>query len=62
MQQLLPSSWKDNLDEKPQGRYKFASVELDAPLRVSYNSRQTYNLLDWLSDIGGLADGLYRLI
>ena len=39
--------------------YKYVSWELNmSSERVNWN-RQTYSLLDWLGDLGGLADALY---
>ena len=39
--------------------YKYVSWELNMSLdRVNWN-RQTYSLLDWLGDLGGLADALF---
>ena len=39
--------------------YKFASWELNMHSdRVNWN-RQTYSLLDWLGDLGGLVESLF---
>jgi len=44
--------------ENPSNRYKYISAEFNMDLnRVNWN-RQTYSLLDWLGDLGGLADAL----
>ena len=53
------SSWRDDLSEKPDGRYKFISAEVNFNMDLSAYNRQTYSLLDWLGDIGGLMDALY---
>ena len=31
-------------------------------LDLKINNRKTYDLLDWLGDVGGLLDGLYLLV
>ena len=49
---------RDNLEEKPLGRYKFVSILLQLNYDKTMTSRQTYNLLDWFGDIGGLTDFL----
>ena len=36
--------------------YKFVSVEIDLDMRKLVITRQTYDLLSWLGDIGGLTD------
>ena len=54
-----PSSERDNLIEKPDGEYKFASLEIVASPTTHLVSRQTYNILEWLGDVGGLNDSLY---
>ena len=38
--------------------YKFNSVTLNLHLEHTTAERQTYSLLDWIGDIGGLFDGL----
>ena len=44
--------------EKPDGKYKFASFDLYVSFDSYVTERETYNLLDWLGDIGGLCDAL----
>ena len=56
------SSWTDNLIENPDGQFKFASIAVNAHVKKSVYNRQTYSLLDWFGDMGGLYDGLYLLI
>ena len=55
----LPSAWiYFPTDENPSTRYKFASIEINFSLDVKQWNRQTYSLLDWLGDLGGLFDAL----
>ena len=56
------SGWTDNLIEKPEGFYKFASILYWPSNEVIKSTRQTYNLLDWLGDIGGLNDALFIIL
>ena len=48
----------DDLRVKPEGHYKFASVELGVNPTMVMTGRQTYHVLDWLGDIGGFTDAL----
>ena len=48
--------------ENPDGRYKFASAEINLSQDVLKVSRQTYSFLEWLGDVGGLMDALIVLI
>ena len=57
-----PSSWNNNLIENPQGYYKFGSISFWLSNDVIKSSRQTYSILDWLGDIGGLNDALYIIL
>ena len=55
-----PSAWnKFPNKENPLTRYKFTSVEVNFSLDEGTISRQTYSMLDWLGDMGGLLDALY---
>ena len=57
-----PSSWiYYPTEEKPNGKYKFTSIELNLDPDMQHVSRQTYSLLDWLGDIGGLLDILLHI-
>ena len=58
MQQQLASAWTDDLELNPRGEYKFASVEIHQENSISKINRQTYSLLEWLGDIGGLLDAM----
>ena len=57
-----PSSWSFYpTAENPSSLYKFTSMEVKTSLDLFTWSRQTYSLLDWLGDIGGLFDALRYL-
>ena len=58
-EQIYPSTERDNLLEKPDGVYKFGSLEIVAKPTAIVTSRQTYAVLEWLGDVGGLNDSLY---
>ena len=53
------SSW-DNFptDEAPFAKFKYTSIEINVSPDQRRFNRQTYALLDWLGDTGGLLDGL----
>ena len=52
---------RDNLEENPLGRYKYISAQFAMNYDMVVTSRQTYSLLDWLGDVGGLTDALFYL-
>ena len=57
-----PSAWnKYPSDEDPYSRYKFTSIEINFSPDREYVTRQTYGILDWFGDLGGLLDILYLL-
>ena len=57
-----PSSWnKFPTKEDPSRRYKFTSLEVNLSLDKLVVNRETYSLLDWLGDLGGLFDALKLL-
>ena len=58
MQQQLPSAWNHDLEERPRGEYVFGRVLIDQENSIYKINRQTYNLLEWLGDIGGLLDAI----
>ena len=58
MLQQFASAWNDNLDENPRGDYTFGRVLIDQENSIYKINRQTYNLLEWLGDIGGLLDAM----
>ena len=47
--------------ENPNARYKFISVEFSFSYDQTLVQRQSYSLLDWMGDMGGLADAFYIL-
>ena len=54
-----PSSWnKFPTKEDPSRRYKFTSLEVNMSLDKLVVNRESYSLLDWLGDLGGLFDAL----
>ena len=44
--------------EKPDGFYKFASVDFKPMKSINKINRQTYSFFEWLGDIGGLLDAV----
>lgn len=59
MEDSLPSSWiYFPTAENPSTKFKFTSMEIKMSLDLVTWGRQTYNLLDWLGDLGGLFDAL----
>ena len=58
MQQQFASAWTDDLMVNKTGDYKFASVEIRQEDSIYKVNRQTYNLLEYLGDIGGLLDAM----
>jgi hypothetical protein len=57
-----PSSWnKYPTEENPSRRYKFISLDLVVGSDKLIINRETYALLDWLGDLGGLFDALFLL-
>ena len=63
-QSTLPvaSAWnKFPTLEDPLSRYKFTSVEVNFSPDQQLVTRQTYSILDWLGDMGGLLDALYLI-
>ena len=52
------SAWTDNLLEKPDGLRKYASTKIQISQKKQMTVRQTYGLLDYFSDIGGLIEFL----
>ena len=58
-----PSSWVDYpTAENPYGKYKFTSAHFRLALQsLRQINRQTYSLLDWLGDCGGLMDALFLI-
>ena len=60
-EELRLSSWTDDLSKIPNGKRKFTSVMIMLDPNKKVTVRQTYGLLDYFGDIGGLIDFLYYL-
>ena len=57
-----PSAWnRFPTAQDPSQRYKFTSIELNFSQDLQTINRQTYSVLDWLGDMGGLIDAIYIL-
>ena len=57
-----PTAWTDFPNKKdPYAQYKYASFDIELNPDLVYWQRQTYSVLDFLGDLGGLLDAL-RLI
>lgn len=52
----------DDLDLNPDGQYKFGSIEINIDTNLNRVSRETYQILDWLGDVGGLTDAILFII
>ena len=46
-------------DKDPFALYKYASVEINLNKDLAMINRQTYSMLDWLGDCGGLLEALF---
>ena len=55
---LHASSWVDHPSVNATGLYKFVSVELNLDQQRLVIMRETYDILSWLGDVGGLTDCL----
>ena len=63
MKETMPSGWINYPTEaSPNTLYKFISVEINLSLDLISWERSTYNVLDWLGDLGGLYDALFILL
>ena len=59
MKSAEPSLWTSfPTREDPTKRYKLSSVWLELGQSIFKVERNTYSLLEWLGDVGGLFDGL----
>ena len=58
----IASAWNGDLAKNETGLFKFSSFEVNLDLRVRIINRQTYDVLSWLGDLGGLIDALYYTI
>ena len=59
---LHEGGFNANINEKPKGTYAFADSYIQPTNSVKITTRQTYSLLDWLGDIGGLHDSLILIV
>ena len=57
--EVRPSKEREDLLINPNGLYRFGSVTIVPHPSTTILSRQTYSLLEWLGDVGGLNDSLY---
>lgn len=48
--------------DSPGSRYKFTSLEVNFSQNLNTIYRQTYSILDWLGDVGGLYDAVLIII
>ena len=56
------SSWnKFPTPDNPESKYKFVSLAFKHGKSLVAIDRQTYSLLDWLGDWGGLMDALFMI-
>ena len=56
------SSQTDDLIENPNGKRKYTSAHIMIAPMKQVTVRQTYGLLDYFGDIGGLIDFLYYIV
>ena len=56
MQNTRQSSWSDDLIANPNGKKKYTSAILSLDMTTKMTVRQTYGMLDYFGDIGGLMD------
>ena len=55
---LLTSAWTDHPSVNATGLYKFVSLEVNLEQQKLVIMRETYDILSWLGDVGGLTDCL----
>lgn len=55
----MASAWNTHPTTRANGLYKFFSVELNLHQQKRIITRQTYDLLQFLGDVGGLVDCLW---
>ena len=58
LKELGPSSWRDDLQVDPKGKYKFGSVDINMEGFINKINRQTYSSADMLGDIGGFSKAI----
>ena len=58
-----PSSWNEfPTAQSKSTKFKYASIEWNYDHNLFHWQRQTYSLLDWLGDLGGLFDALWYVV
>ena len=63
MGSAAPSSWiYFPSKEKPSSRFFYTSMEIKMSLDLLTWMRETYSLLDWFGDLGGLFDALWYVV
>lgn len=60
--EFASSSYRWPSKDNPNSFYKFSSFWVEQGQTKTKIERSTYGLLDWVGDVGGLADGLIYLI
>ena len=55
---IYASAWVEHPTRNSTGLYKFVSVEVNLSQQKLVIMRETYDVLSWLGDIGGLTDCL----
>ena len=59
MSDSTPSAWiYFPTKEEPSRKYKYTSLEIKMSLDQKNWTRETYSLLHWLGDLGGLLDAM----
>ena len=62
LSESIPSAWINfPTAENPSAKFKYVSIEFNMSYDVLKWNRQTYSLLDWLGDLGGLLDILLHI-
>ena len=62
MSEPYPSAWIYwPTEDNPSSKYKYASIEFNRKLNTVNWTRETYSVLDWLGDLGGLLDILIKI-
>ena len=56
------SSWNEHPSVNATGLYKFTSIEINVNSKMKITTRNTYDILSWLGDVGGLVDCLLILV
>ena len=61
MGEIKPSGWNDDLIKNPNGLKSFTSALIGLDMKTKMTVRQTYGVLDYFGDIGGLIDFFFYL-